>query len=207
MIRHLLNYKIILLTVIIFSSFNCLAAPVKVQFADSTKTDSPWYKKLSVIAEYQYFRTCHHSRFDGGYAFVDYNATAKFSMGLGIAYDYSTLHEDNGYNLRHVKVLPILADFRYAPFSNWLVSPFLVADLGYSAFIKYQQEDPTHIESTKAVTDRGAYTYGGAGVLLKLSHKTSLYTSAGFTGMHMSFSNLDVNPRGFSNKIGVKVNL
>jgi len=208
MIKHLqLYFRISLLLVFFFTSLNCLASSAKQPFADSTKTDTPWYKKLSVIAEYQYFKTVHHSRFDGGYAFLDYNATAHFAMGLGIAYDYSTLHIDNGYNLRHVKVLPVLADFRYVPFSHWIVSPFAVADVGYSTFIKYEQEDPTHVESTRNVTDRGLYTYGGGGLLVKLNHRVTLYTSAGFTGMHMSFSNLDVNPRGLTNKIGIKVNL
>ena len=208
MIKHLKTYLIISVSLLFFySSFNCSAAVINSPSADSTKIVSPWYKKLSIIAEYQYFKTCHHSRFDGGYAFVDYNATANFAIGLGIGYDYSTLHIDNGYNLRHVKVLPVLADFRYVPFSNWIVCPFAVADVGYSTFIKYEQEDPTHVENTINVTDRGLYTYGGGGVLVKLSHQVTVFTTAGFTGMHMSFSNLDVNPRGLSNQVGVKVNL
>jgi hypothetical protein len=208
MIKHLQYYfRISLLLAFFLSAFNCLASTGKSSSTDSTKTDTPWHKKLSIIAEYQYFKTVHHSRFDGGYAFLDYNATANFAMGLGIGYDYSTLHIDNGYNLRHVKVLPVLADFRYVPFSNWIVCPFAVADVGYSTFIKYEQEDPTHVESTRNVTDHGLYTFGGAGILVKLSHKVTAYTSAGFTGMHMSFNNLDVNPRGLSNQIGIKVNL
>ncbi|MDP9076779.1 MAG: hypothetical protein M3O71_05095 [Bacteroidota bacterium] len=208
MIKHLqLHFTIGLFLTFFFTYGNCSASTVKSTFSDSVKTDSPWYKKLSVIAGYQYFRTCHHSRFDGGYAFVDYDATTKFSMGLGIAYDYSELHMDNGYNLRHVKVLPILADFRYVPFPNWIVCPFAVADVGYSTFIKYEQEDPTHVESTRNITDHGLYTFGGAGVSVKLSGKVTIYTTAGFTGMHMSFNNMDVNPRGLSNEIGVKVNL
>jgi len=196
-----------LLILIFFTSFNCSAVPIGPQSTGSAKTDSTWYKKLSVIAEYQYFKTCHHSRFDGGYFFLDYNASANFAIGLGIAYNYSTLHIDNGYNLRHVKVLPVLADFRYVPFANWTVCPFAVVDVGYSTFIKYEQEDPAHVESTREVTDRGLYTFGGGGVLVKLSPRISLYTSAGFTGMHMSFNNLDVNPRGLTNKVGVKMNL
>jgi len=200
-------FSIVLLFFVFFTSFTCLAGTAKSQAADSAKTDTTWRKKVSVIMEYQYFRTCHHSRFDGGYAFVDYKVSNNFAMGLGIGYDYSALHTDNGYNLRHVKVLPILADFRYVPFANWAVCPFAVADVGYSTFIKYEQEDPTHAEPTTNMTDHGLYTFGGVGISVKLSHRITLYTTAGFTGMHMSFNNLDVNPRGLSNQVGLKVNL
>ena len=198
-------FKILSYFYFLFISYNCCAAQDKPGVYG--RNDSLWYKKLSVIAEYQYFKTCHHSRFDGGYAFLDYNATPNFALGLGIAYAYSDLHIDNGYNLRHVKVLPVLADFRYVPFDKWVVSPFVVADLGYSTFLKYEQEDPAHVESTVNKTDRGLYTYGGGGLLVKLNHRLTLYTTAGFTGMHMSFNNLDVNPRGLTNKLGVKVDL
>lgn len=205
--KHLSRYFSIPLLLFVFTSFNSLAAPIKQQPADSANTNATRGKKLSIILEYQYFRTCHHSRFDGRYAFVDYNLSGNFAIGLGIGYNYSALHIDNGYNLRRVKVLPLLADFRYVPFANWIVCPFAVADVGYSTFIKYDQEDPTHVEPTVSRTDHGLYTFGGAGVLFKLSHRVTLYTSAGFTGMHMSFNNLDVNPRGLSNQVGLKVNL
>ncbi|WP_428329512.1 hypothetical protein [Mucilaginibacter sp.] len=208
MIKHLqLCFKATLLLIFFLSSFNCLASPVKERFTDSTKTDSAWYKKLAIITEYQYFKTVHHSVFNGGYVFVTYNATAHFSMGLGVAYDYSKLHIDNGYNLRHMKILPVLADFRYLPFPQWAVSPFAIADVGYSTFIKYQQEDPAHIEPTKNVTDKGLYTFGGFGVLAKLNNRASFFTNMGFTGVHMSFNNNDVNPRGLAYRLGLKVNL
>ena len=199
-------FKIIFLLFFFFAAFNCSAITLRQQ-TDSTKYNSAWYTRLAVIAEYQYFRTVHHSRFDGGYAFVDYNASANFAMGLGIGYNYSALHVDNGYNLRHVKVLPVLADFRYVPFANWTVRPFAVVDVGYSTFIKYDQEDPEHAAPAMPHTDHGLYTFGGGGILVKLNHKVTVFTSAGFTGMHMSFNNLDVNPRGLSNQFGIKVNL
>ena len=186
------------------TSFNCLAGTV---FQDSTKSGSAWHQKLSVTAQYQYFRTCHHSRFDGGYAFVDYDASPHFSVGLGIGYDFSVLHRDNGYDLKNMKVLPLLVDFRYMPFPQWRISPFVMADVGYSAFLKYNQEDPAHIQPMEKMTDHGVYTFGGFGVSVKVTSKVSVYTTAGFTGMHMSFNNNDVNPRGLSNQFGVKVNL
>jgi len=203
--KHLQQYiKLGIFTLFSLGSLNSFAgAPL----TESAKTDSIWYKKLSVTAQYQYFKTCHHSRFDGGYAFVDYEASPEFSMGLGIGYDFSVLHPDNGYNLRNVKVLPILADFRYMPFPQWTVSPFAVADIGYSAFLKYDQEDPAHVQRTIKMNDHGVYTFGGVGIMVKLNHSVSVYTTAGFTGMHMSFNNNDVNPRGLSNQFGVKVNL
>lgn len=207
---HIVYYfriTLLLLLLFFFTSFTCLASTVKQQMTDSAKTDTTWHKKLSFIVEYQYFKTCHHSRFDGAYAFVDYNVSNNLAMGLGIGYDYSALHIDNGYNLRHVKVLPVLADFRYVPFANWIVCPFAVADVGYSTFIKYEQEDPKHVEPTTNMTDHGLYTFGGGGILVKLNHQITLYVTAGFTGMHMSFNNLDVNPRGLSNQLGIKVNL
>ncbi|ASU32633.1 hypothetical protein [Mucilaginibacter xinganensis] len=208
MIKHLrFYYRIVLLLIILSASVNCLANPVKEQFTDTIRIASPWYKKLAVIGEYQHFITVHHSHFNGGYAFLTYNASDNFSMGLGVAYDYGPLHVDNGYNLRYMKILPVLADFRYVPFSKWIVSPFAVADVGYSTFIKYEQEDPMHIESTRNITDRGLYTFGGFGLLLKLSHRATLYTSTGFTGVHMSFNNEDVNPRGLAYRFGMKVNL
>jgi hypothetical protein len=208
MIKHLrFYYRIVLLLIFLSASFNCLANPLKEQITDTTRTDSPWYKKLAVIGEYQHFITVHHSHFNGGYAFLTYNASANFSMGLGVAYDYGPLHVDNGYNLRHMKILPVLADFRYVPFSKWIVSPFAVADVGYSTFIKYEQEDPQHIEATRNITDKGIYTFGGFGLLVKLSHRATLYTSTGFTGVHMSFNNEDVNPRGLAYRFGLKVNL
>lgn len=208
MTKHLrFYYRIVLLLIFLSASFNCLASPVKEQVTDTTRTDSPWYKKLAVIGEYQHFITVHHSHFNGGYAFLTYNASANFSMGLGVAYDYGPLHVDNGYNLRHMKILPVLADFRYTPFSKWIVSPFAIADVGYSTFIKYEQEDPAHIERTRNITDKGIYTFGGFGLLVKLSHRATLYTSTGFTGVHMSFNNEDVNPRGLAYRFGMKVNL
>ena len=204
--KHLQTYINLSIFTFLFilASHACLAAaPLR----DSTQIRSAWYKKLSVRAQYQYFRTCHHSRFDGGYAFADYDASPHFSIGIGIGYDFCVLHPDNGYNLRNVKVLPVVADFRYIPFPKWTISPFAMADLGYSTFLKYNQEDPAHLKNTIKMTDHGLYTFGGVGFLVKVSSKAAIYTTAGFTGMHMSFNNNDVNPRGLSNQFGVRVNL
>ncbi len=207
MLRSSNSVKLLLSFLILLIAIHCLAKPAEQSIYSKALTDSLWNKKLSVITEYQYFRTVHHSRFDGAYAFLDYNVSANLAMGLGIAYTYSNLHIDNGYNLRHVKVLPVLADFRYVPFSSWKVCPFAVADIGYSTFLKYEQEDPTRVTATVNMTDHGLYTYGGVGILVKINHQFTLFTTAGFTGMHMSFNNLDVNPRGMSNQFGVKINL
>lgn len=203
----LISFRFLLSLFLILSLVSFKSVAAALPGTDTVARDSSWTKKLSIIGEYQYFRTCHHSRFDGGYVYVTYNTSPYFSFGLGVAYNYSKLHIDNGYNLKNVKVLPILADFRYTPFAGWNVRPLAVVDLGYSAFIKYQQEDPMHIEPTKNMNDKGLYTYGGAGIQIKISKRTSLYTTEGYTGMHMSTNNLDVNPRGWTNKFGVKINM
>jgi hypothetical protein len=199
------RFQLSLFLILSFISFKSVAYTLPV--TDTLARDSSWTKKLSIIAEYQYFRTCHHSRFDGGYVYVTYNTSPYFSIGLGVAYNYSKLHVDNGYNLKDVKVLPILADFRYMPFTKWKVRPFAVIDLGYSLFIKYKQEDPSHLEPTKNMNDHGLYTYGGAGIQVKLNKIITLYLIEGYTGMHMSTNDLDVNPRGWTNKVGIKVNV
>ena len=196
-LKYLITTSLILL---IYS--NCSLAS---QLNGPTRRDSVWYKKLSVTGEYQYFKTVHHTRFEGGYAFIDYNPGDHFALGIGAGYNYCVLHPDNGYYLRHVKELPVMADLRYVPFANWMVCPFAVVNLGYSTFLKYRQEDPSHVQPTFDKTDRGVYTFGGSGVLVRINHAVTLFTSAGFTGMHMSFNNNDVNPRGLSTQFGMKM--
>lgn len=200
-------YKIGLSLLFIFTAFSSFAVAMPERFADSTHTNSAWRQSLALTTEYQYFKTVHHSLFNGGYTFLTYNTTPQFSMGLGIAYDYSVLHVDNGYDLRHVKILPVLTDFRFVPFYSWPLSPFLISDVGYSTFIKYEQEDPRRFERTRNVTDKGLYTFGGGGLAVKLSNTAVIYTSTGFTGVHMSFNNEDVNPRGLMYRVGIKVGL
>ena len=143
----------------------------------------------------------HGTHFPG--VSVSYNRLfgKKWELGAGIEYSGTSFHDDNGWNLYHLRFLPVyLSEYFYmGNFDRWAPYAHLQEGISFARYDKEFEDDPG---TRYPVKESGFYGYGGVGTRYALSRKSGLFAEAGMKAFHLSFNNLDVNPHGFALKLG-----
>jgi len=174
-------------------------------------------KESFIIAGYQDLRSTHANHFKGFKVMAGYNVTPKLSVGIGVEDIYSLHHDDNGWKLSEVRLIPVILDARYILGENKLIVPFFELSTGIT-FLKYYKKltvnagspDITERDgiyffgSPFLVKEAGLYTYFGTGAYFRIGKHFMPFIGIGFKGYKMSFHNLDVNPHGINVEIGCK---
>lgn len=170
---------------------------------DTSKKSSLAIKeKYCVTAEFQTLRTTHATFFNGGDLTVGYFISQSLVMSVGVEYSYNYYHDDNGWDLYKLKMLPIFVDAKLLLKKGKRVTPFFQLSQGIS-IINYRKEDQLNIFTPYHVSETGYYIYGGTGVSIKIRGNISIQMGVGFKAFHISSNVLAVNPHGLTFRSGV----
>lgn len=165
----------------------------------ATKTTAQSGSNLRLNAEDLY--STHGTHFPG--MSISYNRFfgKKWELGGGVEYSGTSFHDDNGWNLYHLRFIPVyLSEYFYiGDFDRW--APYVHLQEGIS-FASYEKEFLDHPGTRYPIKESGFYGYGGVGTRYTMSCKSGLFFEAGMKAYHLSFNNLDVNPHGFALKLG-----
>lgn len=174
-------------------------------------------KKSFLIAGYQDLKSTHANQFKGFNVMAGYNFTPKLSIGIGVEEVYSPQHDDNGWKLSQLRLIPVILDARYLIGENKFIVPFIEVSTGIT-FLKYykklqidagstditERDGPYYFGIPFLVNESGLYTYFGSGAYLRIAKHFMPFIGIGFKGYKMSFNGLDVNPHGINFEIGCK---
>jgi len=203
---------------ILFAFFSKAQMPVHKNdsiFIDS-KSVSP-LKKSFIIVGYQNLQSTHMDHFIGFNAMVGYNFTPKFSLGIGFEDTYGQHHDDNGWILSEIRLVPVVVDARLVFGEYKLIKPFIELSTGITFFKYYKKvkvplgsPDITEIEGEFSfglpfiVQEKGWYNYVGVGTYLKINKHFMPFIGIGFKSYNTSTNVYAVNPRGLNLEIGCK---
>jgi len=174
-------------------------------------------KESFVIGGYQNLGSTHMDHFTGFNLIVGHNFTPKFSLGIGVEDVYGARHDDNGWKLSEIRLVPVLLDARYLPGKNKYILPFIELSTGIT-FLKYykkvkvpagspditETDGPYNFGLPFLMKEKGLYTYVGSGLYFRISKHFMPFIGIGFKGYKMSFNAYDVNPRGLNFEVGCK---
>ncbi|SDE14063.1 hypothetical protein [Niabella drilacis] len=143
----------------------------------------------------------HSNHFAGASASYNRYWGNKWALGVGVEYSGTAYHDDNGWNLYHLNFIPVYvsAYFNIGTYRQW--TPYAHLQEGIS-FAWYDKEFPDHPGTRHRIREKGGYGYGGAGTRYAVSPGSGFFLEAGMKAFHLSFNNLDVNPHGFTSKLG-----
>jgi len=187
---------------------------------DTVRTEDvsgSFIKESFVIVGYQNLRSTHIDHFTGFNMMVGHYFTPKFSLGIGFEDTYGQHHDDNGWILSEIRLIPIIVNARFLFGKNKLVTPFIELSTGIT-FLKYYKKvkvppgspDITETEGEYTfgppflVEEKGWYTYAGGGVYFRIYKHFMPFIGIGFKGYNMSTNVYAVNPRGLNFEIGCK---
>lgn len=144
----------------------------------------------------------HRDQFRGVSFSVSRSVSPMVTLGLGTEFSGNRFHFDNGFNLYHLRFLPVFADQQLTLRRKGRLYPVLHFSEGMS-FARYRKEMPLNPGSNQHIHEKGIYLYAGGGLIRKLSDKLSLIAESGIKGFHNSFNALDVNPHGLTGRVGL----
>jgi hypothetical protein len=163
--------------------------------------DSLKLNRILVTPGYEILHSTHGDYFTGISVIGSYNVVRSFYLGLGTEFSYSKFHNDNGWLLYNLKFFPIFLDAKLNLKRHKMFCPFLNISEGIS-FIKYRIDYNPDIGKIVNVSETGQYFFAGVGCHIRINKYFSSTISLGFKGFNMSLNNLDVNPHGWSLRIG-----
>lgn len=158
-------------------------------------------RRFYVLAEYKILHSTHQDNFSGEDIIFTYKVTHSLFLGLGAEYTTNKYHGDNGWRLYNLRFIPIFADAKLFLPGNSTFAPFLQLSEGIS-FNHYNRMDSPYI-SSYSVSEKGDYLYTGVGCILKINNYLKPEIGVGFNGFKMSFNSWDVNPHGFTFRVGL----
>lgn len=171
------------------------------QAQDSARSNiSPF----SFRADFQHLRSTHATIFNGVSANGDYNVSPHFSVGLGVQYAGTHLHNDNGWVLTNLKLLPVYTSQIYTFLPTHRVQPYIHSEEGIS-FNRYDKLDPVVVPHPFKVSEEGLYLAGNGGVDIVLLKHLKVFTELGYKGYKHSANDLDVNPHGLTTRLGIEL--
>ncbi len=144
----------------------------------------------------------HGTQFRGISGTFSKRLSSHFSLGAGVEYSHSPLHDDNGWELTKLNFFPVFVSeqFRFLP--NKKLAPYLHLRQGIS-FISYYRERQANRGVVSHVREKGFYGYAGSGALYKFSRKWTANVEGGLKAFHISNNNLDINPHGITIGVGL----
>lgn len=173
-------------------------------------------QKSYLILGYDNLRSTHIDRFKGFKMMVGYNFTPKFSLGIEVKDIFDPKHDDNGWKLTNIRLVPVVLDARYILGNNKYILPFAEFSTGIT-FLKYLKQvkaapgepiyevyETFNYGAPFVVKEKGLYTYFGTGAYLKVSKHFMPFFGIGFIGYKMSLNVYDVNPHGITFEVGCK---
>jgi hypothetical protein len=149
----------------------------------------------------EFLKSTHGDIFSGINAGYEKKLTKNFSLGAGMEYSNTQKHDDNGWNLYHVKYLPFYISQVVYLTSSTNFKLFIHVREGLS-FASYDKEIQANPGPRTHVTEKGFFGALGAGSDYSFSNKYGLRLEIGIKSFHISQNNLDVNPHGIFLKIG-----
>ncbi|HAH22236.1 MAG TPA: hypothetical protein DCL77_00430 [Prolixibacteraceae bacterium] len=211
--------KLGLLLIWIFTVLVCHAAIVDYK-SDKANTEGKFgslLKESYFIAGYQDLKSTHQNHFRGFNVMAGYNFSPKLSLGIEVEDVFSLHHDDNGWKLSELRLIPVIVDARYLIGENKFIVPFVEVSTGIT-FLKYykkvkvdagspdvtETDGPWFFGLPFLVKETGLYTYFGAGTYFRISKHFMPFVGIGFKGYKMSFNGLDINPHGINFEIGCK---
>lgn len=170
-----------------------------------------------IIGGYQDLRSTHANHFIGFSMMAGYNFSPKLSLGIGMEDVFSQRHDDNGWKLSELRLVPVIADAMYLLGEHKFIVPFVELATGIT-FLKYykkikvdagspditETDGPYYFGKPFLVKESGLYTYLGGGAYFRVSKHFMPFVGIGFKGYKMSFNGLDVNPHGINFEVGCK---
>ena len=160
-------------------------------------------RRFFVLPEYKILHSTHGDNFAGGDVVFAYKVSRSLFLGLGTGFAYNKYHGDNGWELFSLRFLPVYADAKLFLHGNKNITPFFQLSEGVS-MNNYRRKDYPY-KTAYRVSERGDYLYTGIGCVLKISKYLKPVIGMGFNGFRMSFNSFDVNPHGFTFRIGLLI--
>ncbi len=160
-------------------------------------------KRFFILPEYKILHSTHGDNFVGGDVIFTYKVSQSLFLGMGTGFSYNKYHGDNGWELYSLRFFPVFADAKLFLPGNTHFKLFLQLSDGVS-INHYRRKDRLH-QIPYLVSERGDYLYTGIGCVLKISKYLRPVIGVGFNGFHMSFNSFDVNPHGFTFRIGLLI--
>lgn len=148
----------------------------------------------------------HGTQFRGISGSLSKRFSTHFSLGAGVEYSHSPLHDDNGWELTKLNFLPVFISEQFHFLPDKKLAPYLRLRQGIS-FISYNREWQADRGMISHVRENGFYGYAGSGAVYKFSRKWSANVEGGLKAFHISTNNMDINPHGFTVGIGVNYHL
>lgn len=179
-----------------------LAPLLTIAIPKPTFAENQAHKYSTFIGVQNLFST-HGTNFKGAELVESYHLSQRFLLGLGVEYSHCGYHFDNGYNLTGLKFLPVYADSKMNLTTDKAVTPYLHLSAGLS-FANYNRQDAVSPGPVTHISEQGFYMYSGGGISVKISGRFKAFADMGFKGYHMSLNALDINPHGFTAKLGLE---
>ena len=155
-----------------------------------------------IATEFQSMRSTHNTFFNGASVSAGYHLSSRFILSLAVEYSYDHFHNDNGWNLYNVKMMPVFSDLRWQMKKRNFIRPYVQVSQGVS-FINYTKESQLGAFATHHVSEAGFYVYGGVGAMVDLTNNISWQLGLGFKAFHISTNVLEVNPHGTTLRTGI----
>ncbi len=148
----------------------------------------------------------HGTEFRGIGGSLSKHLSNHLSLGAGVEYAHSPLHDDNGWELTNLNILPVFINEQWRFLPNKRLAPYFRLRQGIS-FISYNREWQADRGVISRIREKGFYGYAGSGALYKFGQKWTADLAVGLKAFHISNNNLDINPHGFTVGIGLVYHL
>ncbi|MBZ5858450.1 hypothetical protein [Flavihumibacter profundi] len=159
---------------------------------------------MHYAADGQLLHSTHGTNYWGFSLSAERLVSPVTSLGIGAEYSYCSYHEDNGWNLTNLNFFPVYVQERFSLFPKSRLQPYIRLEEGVS-FNNYNKELQNANEGIQHVYEAGIYGHMGIGIIWLKVKKTSCYLEAGLKSYNITFDNLDVNPHGFTARIGLTI--
>jgi len=179
------------------------AEKINTEYKPKKASKSATSKRFFILPEYKILHSTHGDNFSGGDVVFAYKVSRSLFLGLGTGFAYNKYHGDNGWELFSLRFLPVFADAKLFLPGNENIAPFFQLSEGVS--MNHYRRKNYPYKTAYRVSERGDYLYAGVGCILKISKFLKPVIGIGFNGFRMSFNSFDVNPHGFTFRIGLLI--
>lgn len=175
-----------------------------VSFAKAQDSASTRKHMAFIRTSYQFMHSTHSTNFNGVSADINWMVTRHIALGGGLQYASTPLHNDNGWVLTRLRLFPVYFNNLYQFCTACQVQLYFHSEEGISVN-HYHKLDPTISDKPYLVTEGGLYLSADIGTNVVISPHLKAFTEIGYKGYRHSFNALDVNPHGFTARVGIEL--